>query len=131
MEKIRVNQGIRIGVNDYGDTILLDVNNTLFAERYVALLTGLDNVIESIDEDIELDDKERSEYLTSKMREVMAEIDKFFGDDACTKIFGEGVVPTPYAVLDFCEQLTPIIQKYADKRNKEIITKYKPRTGGK
>ena len=130
-ESIRVNKGIVIGVNDDGDTIILDVNNTLFAERYVRMIEAIDEIQKSIDVDLKLSEKEEAKYITDKMRMVMKEIDKLFGEDACKKVFGEGVVPTVFAVRDFFEQLFPIVKKYSDKRQNEILTKYKARKGGK
>lgn len=131
MEQLRVTKGIEIGVNDDGDTIFLDVENTLFINRYYHLLERVDKIIGSIDTKKEIKDAEFGDYVTDIMKQFVAELDECFGVDSCKKIFGEGVVPSPSALIDLFDQLTPIVDKYIKKREAKVVQKYQPRTGGK
>ncbi len=133
MEQIRVSKGIEIGVNDNGDTITLDVNNALFLKKYNAMistLTKLANEIESIEDDAKTDE-EQVEIVTDTMKRITSEIDVLIGENTCKKVFGD-IVPLPFAVLEFLEQLNPIIEKYAKAKSEKINTKYNTnRKGGK
>ena len=130
MEQIRVKRGIEVGVNDNGDSILIDTENTLFTEKYIALMDNVQAIADSIDTSVEVTDAEASKIITGKMREVMTEIDKLFGEDACKKIFGEDVVPSPYSIADFFVQMLPIVDKHCKQREKLIADRYQPRKGG-
>lgn len=131
MEQIRVKKGIEICVNDNEDTIFLDVDNTLFSEKYHHLLERMEEISDSIDTEKELADIEVINLMTDKMKEVMTEVDNLFGENACVKIFGEEFIPTPYALMDFFEQITPIVERYTKAREDKILQKYGKRTGGK
>lgn len=64
-------------------------------------------------------------------KEACEKIDNIFGVEASRKIFG-GIVPDMFAITDFFEQITPLIEKYAKERNQTINEKYsKNRKGAK
>lgn len=131
MENIRVNRGITVCVNDNGDTICIDVDNTLFAEKYARLVERMEEISNSIDTDKEMSTTELIKTVVDKMKEVTVEVDNLFGEGACEKIFGKDVIPAPYALMEFFEQITPIIEKYTKAREDKILQKYGKRTGGK
>lgn len=133
MEQIRVNRGIEIGVNDKGESIFVDAENTLWVQKFKNLINNLNEVskeLESVDTD-SMSEDEQLELVIKTMRGLMANIDELFGEGACLKVFGD-IVPTPTAVLDFFEQLTPIVEKYSNNRIEKLNAKYnKSRKGGK
>ena len=60
----------------------------------------------------------------------MTQLDNLFGEGCCKKVFGD-IVPTPYIMADFFDQMTPILNKYANDRQAKIAEKYnRNRTGG-
>lgn len=133
MEQIRVNRGIEIGVNDKGESIFVDAENTLWVQKFKNLINNLNEVskeLESVDTE-SMSEDEQLELVIKTMRGLMANIDELFGKGACLKVFGD-IVPTPTAVLDFFEQLTPIVEKYSNNRIEKLNAKYsKSRKGGK
>lgn len=131
MESISIKRGIEICVNDNGETINVDLDNTLFLEKFNGLIERVGKIADSIDTKAELTDTEALKLVTDKMEEVIKEIDNVFGADTCKKVFGEGVIPTPYPVMDFFEQMNPIVEKYSKARENKIKMKYGNRTGGK
>ena len=60
----------------------------------------------------------------------MSDIDNMFGENACKKVFGD-IIPNPYLIADFLDQLTPIAEQYMDARQKKISERYsRNRKGG-
>lgn len=131
MESLRVKRGIEIEVNDNGETINVDTENLNFqklltefaelGETEIGALEGknIETDAEALSATVEI-----SEKLTSKFDEV-------FGEGATRKVFGEGVLPTPMAIIDFFDQLEPIVTKHQSERQKWLNTRYNARKGGK
>ena len=134
--KIRVESGIKINVNDAGDCIVANVNDNTFVENFYKLVETVDNLSKEMEpvevepEDVEAG-KQYLDIIKEKTELITREIDVLFGQNACTKIFGEGVSPTGYAIADFFNQLIPIFEKYADEREKKISNRYTRRRKGK
>lgn len=125
MNKIRVNSGIVIEVNDNGDTITVNAEDQGFIDKFFELNELLENLTKKFKT---VDMKEKSEreqlrVLTDTTKEIMAGIDSLFGENACKKVFGD-IVPNPYLIAEFFEQLTPIAKQYMDARQKKIAAKY-------
>ena len=97
VQKIRVSRGIVIEVNDAGETITLNVEDTMFLDHVTLMI--------------------------ERTKGRRARIDDIFGADTCRKVFGD-TVPGPYMIADFFDQLMPIAEKYMDERQKEIGKKY-------
>lgn len=131
MEKIRVNRGITIEVNDLGETIVVDVNNSTFVGRYNKLLHDVENVNSSINTEKEVSRDEYIQITIETSEKLVKALDECFGEDTCRKVFGEGVLPDAFSILEFLEQVNPIITQYLDEREKHISSKYAHRTGGK
>lgn len=134
--QIRVEKGIKINVNDAGDCIVANVNDNTFVEKFYNLVETVDrlskemNTVELDLEDIE-SGKQYVDTVRDKTDQIVKEIDSLFGQDACEKVFGQGVSPTGYAIADFFDQLVPIFEKYANERQKKIANRYTRRRKGK
>lgn len=123
---IRVKSALRISVNESGDEILIPVEDAQFIEDFFNTLdefTKISNNIRS--RTVGLEGAELVKPVIEELKKVTAEIDRLFGEGCCHKVFG-GTVPSPYAVADFFEQLMPIIDAYANERQKRIAAKYAP-----
>lgn len=132
MNEIRVNSGIVVNVNDNGDTITINVEDQGFIDK----LFGFYNKIDSVANDMntpemkEKSEREQLKIVIEKTKEIMRDIDDMFGLDACEKIFGD-IIPSPYLIADFLDQLMPIAKQYMDERQKKIAEKYsRKRKGG-
>ena len=125
MNEIRVNSGIVINVNDNGDTITVNAEDQNFIDRFMELNDKLDAVSKEMNrpELKEKSEREQLHILMDKTKEIMAGIDELFGGDACKKVFGD-IIPNPYLIADFFEQLMPIVKQYMNERQKKIAEKY-------
>lgn len=124
-QKISVNTGIKIEVNDAGDHIVARVNDQEFLNRFYAVAESLEQISKEV-ESAEMQQKGMKERLSiqaEKTKQIMSEIDGVFGADTCKKVFGD-IIPTGYALADFFDQLIPIFHEYADERQKMIASKY-------
>lgn len=133
MNKIRVASGIVVNVNDNGDTITINVEDQEFIEKFMKLNERLDQLTKEMDasEVKEMSEHEQLELLIEGTKKIMADIDGLFGENACRKVFGD-IVPNPYLIADFFDQLTPIAKQYVDARQKKISEKYgRDRKGSK
>lgn len=132
MEQIRISKGIEVGVNDNGDSILLNVEDMNFAKRFAELIDKAEEIEKEISADINEDDSEAIvDFELGKMKLIMAEIDKFIGEGTCEKVFGADVIPTIYAVIDFFGQIIPIVTKYVSDRDAKLMKEYDPNRRGK
>lgn len=123
IEKIRVNSGIKIEVNDAGDTITIPVEDMQFMDRLYGMI---DNVKKSANRLSSVKNENTRDQLNKIIEEcnnITQEIDALFGAGCCKKIFGD-VTPTPYVIIDFFNQLGPIIGRYANERQSRIMKKY-------
>ena len=131
MEKIRVSRGVTIEVNDNGDTITMNADDQQFVEKFYGLIEKSNDISKELKrEDVQkLSDHEQLKVVIVKIKELMRDIDVLFGTDSCKKIFGE-IVPHPYLIADFFEQLKPIVKKHVDARQKKIAEKYSNKRKG-
>lgn len=121
--KIRVSTGITIEVNDNGDTIVARIDDARFVNGFYDMLTAMENMEKEVESVQIEDERERLDYITRKIKEIMGMIDELFGDDTCEKVFC-GAIPNVYAITDFFEQLVPIFEEHASVRQKKISEKY-------
>lgn len=126
MNSIRVTSGIEINVNDAGDTICIPVEDMNFIDKYNRLIETFERINTEIQENEgTLTAREELKFIISKTKEIMDEINALFMDEqCCKKVFGD-IIPSPYVVADFFEQLYPYVEKYTDERHKKIMAKYK------
>ena len=125
MEQIRIKRGIEVGVNDNGDSILIDAENTLWIRGYKELIKTIQNIVDSINaiDESAMSEDEQLDVVIEHMRQIMDAIDKQFGADTCKKVFGD-IVPMPLAVVEFFDAITPIVEKYTQERMDKINSKY-------
>lgn len=141
MESLRVSRGIEIEVNDRGETIIVDVDNLNFAKALTDTLNvlkgfGVEAEKVAFKEEKTEDDKMDNLILglsktTELMERVTQTFDSTLGEGATRKVFGEGVLPSPFAVMEFFDQFKRIVDKKASERTKWLNDRYKPRKGGK
>lgn len=126
MNIIRVSSGIEIEVNDVGETIVIPVEDMNFIDKYNRLIETFERISTEIQEkEGTLTAGEELKLIISKIKEIMDEINALFMDEqCCKKVFGD-IIPSPYVVADFFEQLYPYVEKYTDERHKKIMAKYK------
>ena len=114
MDKIRVNSGtLNIEVNDKGEYITLKLRDQGFVAKLLNLINSIMELIPSVN-------SLNHDEISTQVRD---DIDDVFGENACEKIFG-CTLPAFDLYLDFFEQLTPYVESYFDKRQKELEEKY-------
>lgn len=125
MNQIRVNSGIVVEVNDNGETITVNAEDQNFIDKFFDLRERLDTLAGKMgSSDVQNQgEREQLRTLIDGTKEIMADIDQLFGENACRKVFGD-IIPNPYLIADFFEQLTPIARQYMDERQKKIDAKY-------
>ncbi len=123
--KIRVSSGIKITVNDNGDTITINAEDQNFMSRFMELNDNLQKMVNELNStDMKgKSQREQLNFLMDKTKEIMAGIDEVFGKDACKKVFGD-IIPSSYLIADFFEQLMPIAKQYVSERREKINEKY-------
>lgn len=125
---IRVDRGVsRIEVNDAGECIELNLGDQTFATRFFELFDRVDVKIKEFQPRAAEMDRaykdapklERERAMCEFNVEIHAilknEVDSFFGEGTCKKVFGD-IVPHYSMYLDFFEQLKPFFVKYAQER---------------
>lgn len=140
MGGIRVNTGAkRIEVNDNGDYIVLNLGDASFADRFFEMADRVQEKTsaavpraQKIEDDTEAGSEERIRAASRLFRElyesVMEEIDGFFGNGTCKKVFGD-IVPGIELYDDFFTQLMPYFEQ-AGKERAQRMKKYSAvRTG--
>lgn len=131
MENIRVNKGIVIEVNDAVDTITINTEDQSLVDKFYGMMERLQEIKEEM-EAPEMEKKGEREILKimiERTKEIMKEIDNIFGEDSCKKIFGD-IVPSAYLIVEFFDQMTPIVEKHMKERRKEIENRYSRRRKG-
>lgn len=128
---IRVKSSLRINVNDGGDVIFIPVEDTQFIEDFFDTLDAFSQASESIRRKTAgKNTAEQVKPVAEEMRGMMTQLDNLFGGGCCKKVFGD-IVPTPYIMANFFDQIVPILNKYANDRQAKITEKYnKNRKGG-
>lgn len=133
MNEIKVSSGIVVKVNETGDTITVNVEDQSFIEKFYGLIDRLNAATEAMksEEVKELGEQGQLQRMIAETKGIMADIDLLFGTDCCRKVFGD-IVPSPYLMADFFDQLTPIAEQYINERKKKIENKYsRNRKGGR
>ncbi len=127
-QKIRVSRGITVEVNDAGETIVIDVEDQMFVNKFYDLMNDLEQTAKDVDSDAtrKLSDRDRLKVMIDHTRSIMAHMDDLFGEGCCRKVFGD-TVPSPYRLADFFDQIRPIMERYMNDRQKEIARKYTDR----
>lgn len=139
MDSLRINSNIKtIEVNDAGECISIPIGDTTFFERFGNIIKYFEQKKEEIDrQEKELSEKYEGKpeddidrvmdavrYYSELCREVCVQLDKLFGEGCCRKVFAGIEAPGVELIVDFFEQITPLLQKYFNERNQQINAKY-------
>lgn len=137
---IRVNTGEkRIDVNDKGEYIVLNFGDVTFPDRFYEMADRIkaradDAVTKAAEIDAQCgDDADRHSRASAKLfrsvhEEIMADVDGFFGEGTCRKVFGD-IVPGIEMYDDFFTQLMPYFEQFGKERAKRMSKYSAARTG--
>ena len=135
MDKLRVDSGIKkIEVNDAGEYISIPISDTTFYERFGAMMKNFEQKqveIEQKAKELAENHKDKPQddvdvtidimRLYSELcRYTCEELDKLFGEGCCRKVFVGIKNPSVELIADFFEQITPLLNQYAQERNHRI-----------
>lgn len=117
MAGIRVKSNvIKIEVNDNGDFISLR-KDAEFVDALVKFNEGYQKMAKAFQQEYSKIDrsdiKKINDLVYAFSKQLHDDFDDLFGEDACKKVFGEGikdVLPPADAVADFFTQLAPYIK---------------------
>ncbi len=125
MNKIRVSSGIQIEVNDAGETITINTDDQNFIQKFYGLVEKLEEIKQKVKNEnfSGKSEHDRLEFAIEQIRDLMENMDDLFGEDACRKIFGD-IVPSPFLIAEFFEQMIPVIKQYTSTRRDMISKKY-------
>lgn len=146
-EKISIRAGqsniLKIEVNDRGDCITLNFSDRGFLHRFYELGGNIEkwaseraaemkNIGAPTDGSAFIGATKRTIEIDEEFHKKLASgINDVFGAGTCQKVF-DCETPDVSAVCEFIEQITPIIQREADKRKDKVSAKYTAkRRGGK
>ena len=132
--ELQVDNGLRrIKVNADGEYIEVSINDSTFFDRFADLLVWIEDKEKELEQYGEahkaddLKDMEVIQEIVRKRKETYQEccqrLDLLFGEGCCRKVFGN-IVPDDLLIMDFLEQLTPVIEELGKERNKRLSTKY-------
>ena len=132
--ELQVDNGLRkIKVNDEGEYIEVSVNDSTFFDRFADLLVWVgdkEKELKQYGDTHKADTLEDMEVVREVMRkrtqtyqECCQRLDVLFGEGCCRKVFGD-IIPDDLLIMDFLEQLTPVIEELGKERNKNLSLKY-------
>lgn len=134
---IKVDNGIRrIGVNDEGEYIELSLTDVTLFDRFASVIEWFEKKQEELtayDADFKARHGEDEDNTSAVMEtvhkraEVFSEccqkLDEVFGKDCCRKVFGD-IIPDEVPIMDFLDQMTPIMSRMAQERGEKLRAKY-------
>lgn len=126
MEKLNsIKAGTEVQVNDQGDTIICNFGSQEFYAGFTDLVKHLEEIQHYVagSEFKAKPEREQLQIMIDKTHGIMHDIDEVFGAKTCEKVFGN-ITPNPFMIADFFDQISPIAEKYANGRTKELYEKY-------
>lgn len=130
MKSLRVNTGVkRIEVNDNGDYIVINLSDNSFFTRFNSFLNWLNTKQAELDASEWATGKEPDALMVfdgyrALCKETCTQLDDFFGDGCCSKVFLGIEEPGIELIVDFLDQIIPILNEFAKERNENIRLKY-------
>lgn len=106
----------RIKINESGDFIEIPMNDSSYPKRFrdfINKIYGFSKELENKNDSISED--ELFDIATDIHAKIGREIDSFFGEDMCNKIFGTN---SPYidSILEFFEKFSGLINEFFEDR---------------
>lgn len=149
MEEIKLSSGIKkIAIKDEdGDlitVITVDTANADTAKKFAGVIDRLNNISENCEkeasewrknhkddmDDINVDAALELNSIRVKYLNMITEsIDGLFGEDAMKQIYGD-IVPDELAIVEFVEQVIPVMNKLFNKRFEQVQNRYNVRRRG-
>lgn len=119
--KIRVESGIvPIEVNDNGDTIQLKLGDERFIKDFFDMTNKIADRADTLSK-IETEDvREMIEADINFHEGIKDDFIKVFGLDTYETVFGKDVLIGSEYILEFIEQLLPIVMQFTDSRMKKL-----------
>lgn len=130
MKSLRVNTGVkRIEVNDNGDYIVINLSDNSFFTRFNSFLNWLNTKQAELDASEWATGKEPDALMVfdgyrTLCKETCERLDDFFGDGCCSKVFFGIEEPGIELIVDFLDQIIPILNDFAKERSENIRLKY-------
>lgn len=149
MEEIKLSSGIKkIAIKDEdGDlitVITVDTANADTAKKFAGVIDKLNNISENCEkeasewrknhkddmDDINVDASlELNSIRVKYLKQITESIDGLFGEDAMKQIYGD-IVPDELAIVEFVEQVIPVMNKLFNKRFEQVQNRYNVKRRG-
>lgn len=140
MEEIKLSSGIKkIAIKDEdGDlitVITVDTANADTAKKFAGVIDKLNNISQNCEKEatewrknhkdnINVDAAlELNSIRVKYLKQITESIDGLFGEDAMKQIYGD-IVPDELAIVEFVEQVIPVMNKLFNKRFEQVQNKY-------
>ena len=145
MEEIKLSSGIKkIAIKDEdGDlitVITVDTANADTTKKFAGVIDKLNNISQNCEKEatewrknhkdnINVDDinvdaaLELNSIRVKYLKQITESIDGLFGEDAMKQIYGD-IVPDELAIVEFVEQVIPVMNKLFSKRFEQVQNKY-------
>lgn len=140
MEEIKLSSGIKkIAIKDEdGDlitVITVDTANADTAKKFAGIIDKLNNISENCKkeaaewrnnhkDDTNVDAAlEVNSIRVKYLKQITESIDGLFGEDAMKQIYGD-IVPDELAIVEFVEQVIPVMNKLFNKRFEQVQNRY-------
>ena len=107
---------VEVEVNDNGDVILLNVGDERFMQKLYDFSMNVSERARELSETQTEDIKQAIELDIELHTWLKEQFDELFGDKSYEKVFGKDIVVGSEFVLEFLDNILPVIQKYTDKR---------------
>lgn len=106
----------RVKINESGDFIEIPMNDSSYPKRFrdfINKIYGFSKELENKNDSISED--ELFDIAADIHVKIGREIDSFFGEDMCNKIFGTNS-PYIYSILEFFEKFSGLINEFFEDR---------------
>lgn len=146
MEEIKLSSGIKkIAIKDEdGDlitVITVDTANADTAKKFAGVIDKLNSISENCEkeasewrknhkDDINVDEVlEVNSIRVKYLKQITESINGLFGEDAMKQIYGD-IVPDELAIVEFVEQVIPVMNKLFNKRFEQVQNRYNVKRRG-
>ncbi len=151
MEEIKLSSGVKkIAIKDEdGDlitVITVDTANADTAKKFAGVIDKLNNISQNCEkeatewrknhkDDINVDDinldaaLELNSIRVKYLKQITESINGLFGEDAMKQIYGD-IVPDELSIVEFVEQVIPVMNKLFNKRFEQVQNRYNVKRRG-